>query len=245
MKRVFVVVPVRDQWPLTRLLLSSVDAQTEQPDDVLVIDNGSTDDTAAGVRELRRSRSWLSRVERAGSIYSLWNHGFARAKRLASGEFYVLITNNDVELHRRSIEFLHVALEGHPDAWCAYPDYDAAWVDEPGPSIRRTSGVFGDGGMSGSCFMLAGHRIPWRPLVTDLTYQWWAGDNHLAECIEQEGGDQLRVVGLPVRHENEGTARHYDLYAQKLADMGAWRTREARGARAILRATDPARQRRA
>jgi len=91
--------------------------------------------------------------------------------------------------------------------------------------------VLSDGGMFGACFMLAGHRIPWRPLVTDLTYEWWYGDNHLAEEIEQHGGKQYRVEGLPVQHVNEGTASTLDpsiLYGMKYRDRHRWINRYER-----------------
>ena len=69
----------------------------------------------------------------------------------------------------------------------------------------------------------------YQPLITDPDYRWWYGDNHLAECIELAGGRQMRVVGLPIKHVNEGTAQHHDLYAAKLQDRGRFVTRHQRG----------------
>lgn len=248
--KTFVIVPVRNQWHLTERFLESV---RDQPvDDVLVLDNGSDDDTLVNIKSMRRRREnewWLSRLhahtQPNRSIYEMWNHGFKWARKKAAapgtdGPWNILVSNNDVILHPRTIHELVGALADHHN-WCAYPDYSAEWrIDVPANfSTRATRGVFGTGGMSGSCFMLAGERIPWDPLITDLSYRHWYGDNHLAECIWQKGGRQVRVVGLPILHDIEGTARHHpELNQVKLADRNAWLTRETRGMSPVDRRTE-------
>lgn len=246
--RTFAIIPVRGEWRLTSRALGCL--AMEPVEDVLVLDNGSPDDTASRIRSLQRYREWSGRLHRTDTtgltIYEAWNLGFARAKQLARrGPFEVLVLNNDVELPRGAVGLLRNALlsQRHERVWVTYPDYDAAWIDDAREAwceLRATRGVFGDGGMFGPCFCLAGDAIPWTPLITDLAYEWWWGDNHLAECVAQEGGTQLRVVGLPVRHEGEATARHYpELDRAKLRDRGRWLTREARGSRAINRGGAP------
>lgn len=243
----FVVMPVRGNWHLTERVLGCL--VDEPVRDVLVLDNGSEDDTLARLRSLQRSAPWKGRLRHASkpdaSIYALWNYGFARARSRAGGcPWELLMLNNDIRLPLGWVRFLRNALltQSHGSVWCTYPDYDAPWQDnvtEEFYELRETRGVTGDGGMFGPCFMLAGDLIPWRPLITDPSYEWWWGDNHLAECIEQEGGTQLRVVGLPIMHENEATARLYpELERAKLRDRGRWLTREARGARAINRRSE-------
>lgn len=229
-----VVVPVKNQYALTDTLLACL---AMQPCRVLVIDNGSTDSTARSIRRLQSTDEWRGRLQRTYrpdlSIYQMWNHGFAWAQ--GRGEWYALMTNNDIELPPGALNALLAALQAFPDAWVTYPDYDAHWDAWQGwrghSGARETTGVLSDGGALGACFMLAGHRIPWRPLVTDLTYEWWYGDNHLMEEIEQHGGRQIRVVGLPVRHVNEATASTLDpaeLYRMKYRDRQRWLTRYER-----------------
>lgn len=235
-----VVVPVKDEWELTRRFLLSLDAQDVER--VFILDNGSTDITRTAIRSWQRQDyRWigakLTRKSMPGaSIYQMWNAGFAVA---ATGsplrERYVLMANNDVELPRGALAALRAPLRDLPYAWASYPDYHAEWREEAArdAEYRPTKGVLGDGGLFGACFMLAAHRIPWRPLVTDLTYEWWYGDNHLAEEIEQHGGQQIRVVGLPVKHVNEGTASKLDpaeLYGMKYRDKHRWTTRYERNA---------------
>lgn len=252
---VFVICPMRDEWEHTRSLIWSLDAQTQRVHDALIIDNGSLEPIRSYIRGMkgfactehgeileprRRLRAYLHYTSRPDdSIYEMWNHGFSRARRLVGGRrpWQILVTNNDIRLPPEAVFEMHKALVDHPDAMVAYPDCHARWVHPvrvTGYSVTR--GVWGEGGMTGACFMLAGDRVPWSPLVTDLSYEWWWGDNHLAECIEQEGGIQVCCIGLPMAHVNEATARHHpELQAVKLRDRGHWQTRIARGERAIER----------
>lgn len=247
----FVVIPVKNQWELTRNLLACLNREP-CVDDVLILNDGSTDGTPNRIRQLQRTSAWwkdrIHQTDRTGScIYEAWSRGFARARALASGgEFNALFLNNDVVLPHGTVGLLAAVLRSHPEAWVTYPDYDDAhssmldyYSSRPADAlynVRETRGVLGDGGMFGPAFMLKGEAIPWDPLVTDASYRWWYGDNHLAECIEEEGGKQLRVVGLPIRHVNEGTAQHYpELYDVKLADRERWVSRHSRGLRAIDR----------
>lgn len=228
------ICPVRDQPELTKAFLASI-AQAEGPAPrVTILDNGSAEPTRALLASYDRRR--VERVDTAGlTIYEQWNLGFERARRAARGKpFNVLVTNNDVELPASAIRELGKALESRADAGVAYPDYD--WPMGHGAKVRgyrETTGVLGDGGMIGACFMLAGERLPWitsgdagdgsSGLVTDTGYGWWFGDNHLAQTIREAGLVQLRCIGLPLHHVNEGTARHHpELERQKQRDRARW-----------------------
>lgn len=88
---VSVVIPVWNKWELTAACLDSLEDHAEAPLEVLVVDNGSTDETAARL------------AERAGVavITNDENLGFPRAVNqgidAATGEF-VCILNNDTEV---------------------------------------------------------------------------------------------------------------------------------------------------
>lgn len=238
MSTTFVICPVLNEWQLTRAMLLSLDA--DQVDDVLILDNGSTDITRTAIRSWQAQdyhgigAKLHAKACPGWSIYEMWGEGFARATRLARGEsFYVLVTNNDIELPPGAIREMRRGLFWNIRAWVTYPDYDAPWSPDPVQScpMERTRGVLSSGGMFGACFMLAGHRIPWRPLITDTTYEHWYGDDHLAEEIEQHGGEQWRMLGLPVKHVNEATASKLDpsvLYGMKYRDRQRWLTRYER-----------------
>lgn len=239
MRRTFVVIPVRGQWHLTERCLASL--AIEPVHDVLVLDNASEDDTRARIRELS-STTWRKlHVKHSNdrSIYESWNEGFARARRLSKGEpFNALMLNNDVRLETGSVQAMSNMLTAHPQVWVSYPDYTRRAWPTRGASREGLGGqgVAHQGGLYGPCFMLAGERIPWEPLITDPAYEHWYGDDHLAECILEEGGVQGRVLGLSVEHLNQGTARHHpELHAVKLADHQAWLIRHTRGLRAIDR----------
>jgi len=87
---VTVIVPIWNQRDLLARLLASLEAQTETPSEVLVVDNGSTD----GAPELARARG--ARVIPMGR-----NAGFAAAVNRGVRESrgaWIAVLNNDVEL---------------------------------------------------------------------------------------------------------------------------------------------------
>lgn len=222
-----VVVPVRDAIEHTRAFLGCMREQAV--DSILVLDNGSKRPT----RELIAAHGdrFVERVDARGlGIYEMWNLGFGLAS--AGGAANVLMSNNDVLLPDGGVEALSTALRAVDGVWATYPDYDWPWARGYVPrGIRYTEGVLGDGGLFGACFMLRGEAIPWEPLVSDPAYEWWFGDNHLARQIREEGGRQARVVGLPVAHVNEGTARHHrELAGMKQRDRSRWIESERRRA---------------
>lgn len=241
----FVVAPMLDAPKHTALLLESLAAQTLRPATVRLLDNGSSAATLRAV-EKATSASLVVIVE-AGpglTIYELWNRGFWHAQQSAAGDpFHCLIVNTDVVLPPHALEAMSQALLDDERRGASYPDFAAPWSEEPPPvySAEQTRGVWGSGGMLGFCFMLAGHRLSWRPLVQDLAYEWWYGDNAIAESIELAGLTQVKVKGLPIKHAHEGTAHAFDLAKQKEHDAQLWAARRRfplrinQGARMVTR----------
>jgi len=208
------IVPVRDQPELTARFLEMMREQTLEA--LYVLDNGSSEPTLKILeREMQRSeRVDVLYLPELG-IYELWNAGAQQADDVRAAEALegvnLLVCNNDVQLLPGSVELLADALRSRRDLWAVYPD--DRWDWHHGISKRRGvkigTGVARDGGLYGPCFMVALDRIPWRPLISDTSYEWWFGDNHLAREIEEKGGKHARALGVPVLHDNEGTARHH------------------------------------
>lgn len=230
----FVVAPMLDEPEHTAALLDSLGRQTLRPTTVRLLDNGSTDATLRAVE--KATAAHLVVIVEAGpglTIYELWNRGFWQAQQSAAGGgFHCLIVNTDVMLPPHALEQMSEALLADELRGASYPDFDAPWAENPWTQpdgstlgVQQTRGVWGSGGMLGFCFMLAGHRISWRPLVQDLAYEWWFGDNAIAESIELAGLSQVKVKGLPVKHAHEGTAYAFDLAKQKERDAQLWAAR--------------------
>lgn len=229
-----VVAPMLDEPEHTAALLDCLGRQTLHPTTVRLLDNGSTDATLRAVK--KATAAHLVVIVEAGpglTIYELWNRGFWHAQQSAAGGgFHCLIVNTDVVLPPWALEQMSEALLDDDLRGASYPDFAAPWSDAPVPPprvgplpVETTRGVWGSGGMLGFCFLLAGHRISWRPLVQDLAYEWWFGDNAIAESIELAGLSQVKVKGLPIRHAHEGTAHAYDLAKQKERDYALWAAR--------------------
>jgi GT2 family glycosyltransferase len=219
---VHIVIPVRDQLHLTK---SIVEQLKEQPgwDRCWIFDNGSTDGTHEYLWDLVNTKQggftkFSFRDAPDLGIYEMWDQGFKLSQSTQTHADYVAFFNNDIELSHHLISHLVDALDTHPDAAITYPDYTSEVAHTP--RYRVTKGTFRHGGMSGYCFMLRASAVTWSPLV-DPQFKWWGGDDDIAFSLGAKGWHQVRVLGVPMRHLHEGTARHYDLGAQKVADLQA------------------------
>jgi glycosyltransferase involved in cell wall biosynthesis len=90
MTRISAVIPTYNRAALVGRAVQSILAQTRPPDEVLVVDDGSTDDTEAVVRRLGPRVTYL-RQENAGASAAR-NHGVDAA----SGEFVAFLDSDDV-----------------------------------------------------------------------------------------------------------------------------------------------------
>lgn len=199
-----VVVPVRDQCALTMTIVEQL-REYGGFDRAWMFDNGSTDATPDYLREVRTLDSRFTTVDAPGdTIYEMWGRGLGLAR--AHDADHVAILNNDLVLAPGTLQALSGALDRHPDLWVTYPDYDRRVAQGVGETaLRRTSGTYRHGGMCGYAFMLNVAHITWEPLI-DPHLTWWAGDDDLAFEIEERGGGQGRVVGLPVDHLGGATS---------------------------------------
>ncbi|WP_178021029.1 glycosyltransferase family 2 protein [uncultured Paenibacillus sp.] len=110
-----IIIPTYDRIDLLLQCLDHIDRHTTSPYEVIVVDNGSSDGTAAAVRR-RRGRVRLAVHPR--------NLGFARAINtglmMAKGNTIVLL-NNDVLVTERWLDQLLACLQQFPEAAAAGP----------------------------------------------------------------------------------------------------------------------------
>lgn len=124
-KLISIVIPVLNQLELTKRCLESIEAHTQRPYELILVDNGSTEDVAGAIASMKptRGRIVLLRNERNEGFAFAVNQGLARA----TGSVLVVL-NNDTrvtpEWATRSIALLN-----------AHPRIGAV-----GPLTNRASG---------------------------------------------------------------------------------------------------------
>ncbi len=127
-KLVSVVIPTYNRARRVAAAVASALAQTYSPIEVIVIDDGSTDDTEA---ELRAFGSQIVYVKQANAgVASARNKGLAEAR----GEFIALLDSDDV-WYPWKIEAQVATLERRPDLGMLWTDMDA--VDDEGRVLHR------------------------------------------------------------------------------------------------------------
>jgi GT2 family glycosyltransferase len=147
--------PTADRPPVTAIVLNyngaelldvvmpSLERQTYPHVDVLVVDNGSTDGSAAKLRE-RWPRARLLEIPENVGVAKALNEGVMKA----DAELIALL-NNDIELEPRWIEELVAALLQHPDAASVsgkllrFDRRDV--IDAAGDGMRWSSAAFNRG----------------------------------------------------------------------------------------------------
>ena len=102
------VIPTWNGRALLDLVLPSLERQRFRDFETLVVDNGSSDGTAAHVRERWPWAEVVALPTNVGFAAGV-NRGIVRAQ----GE-YVALVNNDMELHPDFLAELVTALEGAP-----------------------------------------------------------------------------------------------------------------------------------
>jgi glycosyltransferase involved in cell wall biosynthesis len=111
------IIPVHNRAGMLREAVASVFAQTWRPIEIIICDDGSTDDTVAAGRELAARHPDVVRY--------LWNPnagaGVAReaGRKLARGEFIQYLDSDDT-LWPRKFELQVAALRDRPECGAAY-----------------------------------------------------------------------------------------------------------------------------
>lgn len=217
--RIGVVIPVRGQHELTRTILGQLQAMPDWHV-AMVFNNGDDEETRRTLATARSDDRRLRFMDTpTDGIYQMWGRGLDWAR--FAGCDYVAFLNNDVRLYPGTFAHLARLLDNAPRAALAYPDYGETRPELRMGHTRVTHGTYRLGGMCGYAFMLRVDAVDWEPFI-DPRFQWWGGDDDLAFQLEAKGWDQVRALGLPVAHMNEGTARHHpEVSEHKAADLAA------------------------
>jgi len=141
-KRVSVVIASYNMAKYLSLALRSVLDQTRMPDEIHVVDDGSTDDTAGVMASFAgHDRVVYHRQE---------NGGQARAKnrgiRASSGDYVAFLDADDLWMPRK-LELQLPAFDGHPEVGVVYTNF--ARIDAEGSMLGSPEGRFYSGRISG------------------------------------------------------------------------------------------------
>jgi GT2 family glycosyltransferase len=118
----YIIIPVFNRWHYTRECLESLRAQTSQDFRTVVVDDGSTDETAAA---LARDYPEVAVVTGDGNLF--WTAGVNRGIQhaLALGADRVMTLNNDVVAAPDFVAQMLAAATQHPTAVLGALEFDA------------------------------------------------------------------------------------------------------------------------
>lgn len=126
--RVSVITPTYNRADYLPGVIESVLGQGETAIEYVVLDDGSTDDTAEAVRPYL-DRIVFSRHENMGETRTV-NRGF----EMVTGEIIGVI-NSDDPVYRGAVDAAVEALDQNPDVVVVYPDWD--YIDPDGAVIEH------------------------------------------------------------------------------------------------------------
>src|SRR5207244_2098618 len=110
------IIPVYNRAPMLREAVASVIAQTYRPIEIVIVDDGSTDETPAAISELVSTHPEVRATRRANG-----GPGLARetGRQLARGEFIQYLDSDDLLLPRK-FEWQVAALRRSSECGVAY-----------------------------------------------------------------------------------------------------------------------------
>lgn len=110
------IIPVYNRRAMLAEAVASVLAQTYRPIEIIIVDDGSTDETAAAADQFAGDQTEVSVVHQTNG-----GPGAAReaGRQMAAGEYIQLLDSDDL-LDPRKFELQVRALEEHPDCGVAY-----------------------------------------------------------------------------------------------------------------------------
>lgn len=124
-KRVTAIIPTYNRARYLRGAISSILAQTVPPSQVIVVDDGSADNTSEVVAEFGRRIEYLTKPN--GGKSSALNLGLS----YVAGDFVWIFDDDDIA-EPDALERLFRALQKNPDCGFAYGEYDLFTESEDG-----------------------------------------------------------------------------------------------------------------
>ena len=135
-----VLIPAYNAARTIEATLASVFRQTLQPDEIIVLWDGGTDDTLERI-ERYKDRITIARQE---------NHGVAftrnRLAEMSKGDMLAFLDNDDL-WHPKYLEVQCALMRKHPDAlasFCGHVDFagaDYVWREEPGTDCSNAEWI--------------------------------------------------------------------------------------------------------
>jgi glycosyltransferase involved in cell wall biosynthesis len=116
-----VIIPSYQHAPTLGACVDSILAQTRKPDEIIVVDDGSTDDTQAVLAPYRERGVRVITQQNAGSNPARMA-GFAAS----TGE-RIMFCDADAVMRPDALEKLSAALDAHPEASYAYSSFRFGW----------------------------------------------------------------------------------------------------------------------
>lgn len=120
MNRISVIIPSYQHAATVAECLDSVLAQTRRPDEIIVVNDGSTDGTDAVLERYRDRVTVIAQENQGGNLAR--NNGFA-----ASTGDLVIFCDADVVMRPDMLEKMERALAEHPEASVAYSGFRFGW----------------------------------------------------------------------------------------------------------------------
>jgi len=212
-----IVIPVMNQAHYTRDVLDNIRQTVHMPFEIIVINNGSTDETPSLLRGCR-----VVKNKKNAGISVSWNQGC----KLAKGT-HIAILNNDIVLP----DYWAEALIAHgKDAIC--PMYSQGKKSREKPLVNDTRrakppGVSPDG-FSGFCFLIS--RDAWeRTGPFDERYFYWFSDRDYYHRLNDMGFQCVQAMDVMIHHYGSQTlstcqdfdavkAREYQLFKEDWPD---------------------------
>jgi len=216
--QVDVIIPVWNHLDLTQRAIASVRENTTVPYRLIVVDDGSTDGTAA----------WLAVQRDIVVITNETNQGFAHAVNRGLGvatASYVALLNNDVDVDKGWLATLIEGLESGPKIGAIGPLSTAKQMQWEGYH-RAESGVVpieqqGPVSLAFFCVVLRREVIDEVGLLDEGFAPAYGEDNDYAIRMKKAGWEQAICCDVLVKHAEKATT-------QPTGMVEAWREQARR-----------------